>query len=276
MKTRKNLFFLFVLGSNIFSNAIFADSTFNIAPGIMNFHYEETGVDGSFLDGEYGDIPGVQLSIKRMDQESLFSVALALEYYAGNVDYTGFVQSTDTRYDGLPLSTTTDQNVLSLSATIEKSFIHSPYLSIYGKLTYKNWDRDIQGKYISGIDNFGNPFTNVYVSGLHEVYKWWQLTFGFSAKFSPFKNSDVDFRAGLIRTIHPRMDVAAYTYDLQEAWGHEVEFSYYYTVRKNNRVGISGSVMVWSFGRSNEVAGYVEPDSESEMKTIQMLYEIKW
>ena len=267
---------ILMLSLGLCAHVVYAETTLTVAPGVMSFNYEETDVDGSFLDGEHGDIPGVKLSIEELDQEYLFSLGLALEYYAGNVDYTGFIQSTNIRYDGLPLSTTTDQIIFSFSTYIKKPILSDPNLFVYGNLTYKKWERDIQGKFISGIDNFGDPFTNLYVSGLFEVYQWWQMTFGVFSKYSIHKNSEVGFRAGILRTIAPEMDLAAFTFDLQEAWGYEAELSYYHQITQQQRVGISGSIMVWSFGRSNQIGGFVEPDSESEMKTVQLLYELNW
>jgi len=259
-----------------FSHVVYAETTFTIAPGVMRFDYEETDIDGAFLDGEYGEIPGVKLSIEEEDKERQFSLGLALEYYAGNVDYTGFIQSTNARYDGLPLSTTTDQKILSFSTYIKKSLFKDPYFFVYGNLAYKNWERDIQGKYISGTDNFGDPFTNLYVSGLYEVYQWWQITFGIFSRFPISVSSEIAFRAGFLRTIEPQMDLASFTFDLQEAWGQEAELSYYYALTQQQSIGVSGSIMTWSFGRSNAIGGFVEPDSKSEMKTVQLLYEVKW
>jgi len=265
-----------MLSLGLLAHVVYAETTFTIAPGVMSFNYEETDVDGSFLDGEHGEIPGIKLSIEELDQEYMFSLGLALEYYAGNVDYTGFVQSTNPRYDGLPLSTTTDQTIFSFSTYVKKPVFDNPYFFVYGNVTYKKWERDIQSKFISGIDNFGDPFTNLYVSGLFEVYQWWQVTFGIFSKFPIFSNSDIEFQAGLLRTIQPQMDLASFTFDLQEAWGYEAELSYLYVMTQQQRIGVSGSIMEWSFGRSNQIGGFVEPDSKSEMKTVQLRYEVKW
>jgi len=251
---------------------VHAETKITFAPGVMNFDYVETSVDGSFLDGEHGDIPGIKLSIEANDDPA-FTLGLALEYFAGNVDYDGQIGSFDARYNGLPLSTTTDQKIFSFSTFINQQVVYSPNVFFYGNLTYKKWERDIQATTASGIDNFGDPFTNLYVSGLYEVYKWWQVTLGVLTKIPVFKDTELKLQAGVLRTINPEMDLTFYTFELQEDWGYEGELALFYRVDHWQRVGFSGSIMSWKFGKSDVVAGFFEPDSESEMITIQLIYE---
>jgi hypothetical protein len=256
------------------SSIIHAESRITIAPGVMNFDYVETDVDGGFLDGERGDIPGIKLGIDAKDSP-FFTLGLVVEYFAGNVDYDGHIESLDSRYDGLPLSTTTDQKIFSFSAALKQRVINDPEIFLYGNLSYKKWERDIQGTTLSGIDNFGDPFTNLAVSGLFETYKWWQVTFGALTKFSLPKDTEIEIYAGFLRTIEPQMDLAVFTFDLEEEWGYEGGLSLFYKLDNRQRLGISSSIMYWKFGRSDVILGFVEPDSESEMKTVQLIYDLE-
>ncbi|MEJ2179115.1 MAG: hypothetical protein P8Y28_01450 [Gammaproteobacteria bacterium] len=273
MKKYRNYVAVLVSALVVFSPTAYAETLFVIAPGVMNFNYEETDVDGSFLDEEIGSIPGITLSIEEKNQ-ARFTFGMALGYFVGGVDYNGQILSSDPRYAGLPLSTTTNESVFSLSTYAIHPFFGDPYFSVYGNLTYKKWERDIKGVSVSGTDNLGDPFTNLYVSGLFELYKWWQFTFGISADLPLSARNQISFKGGFLRTIAPKMNLSIYTFDLQEAWGYETELGYYFKLKRGQKIGISGSIMSWPFGKSDEIAGFYEPDSKSEMKTIQLIYEV--
>ena len=114
-----------------------------ISLGRMNFDYEETDTDGTFLDGEYGNIPGFTIDYSRKLQNKTLA-KFSLEYYWGTVDYDGHLQSlTDPNVDMFPFKTRTEEKVLTLTAYLSSKLNKSENpLSIYGSFSYKNWERD--------------------------------------------------------------------------------------------------------------------------------------
>ncbi len=262
-------FFMFVLPC-----VAYAESKIIIAPGIMNFDYVETDVDGSFLDGEKGDIPGIFFGFETKSTE-LLTFGIAFERYKGEVDYEGHIQTNplDLRYEGLPLSTKTDQNITSLIASLSYSLAQHRPLSIYGTFTIKRWERDIQSTFISGIDNFGDPYQDLFVSGLYEIYEWWQLTFGLHYNLKLTAKSYMDFYGGFLRTLDPTMKVFSITFNLEEKWGYEAGLAWMYKLSREHSLGLAMDYTFWEFGRSNVIFNSVEPDSESNMLEFKLVYE---
>jgi hypothetical protein len=249
-----------------------AESKLTIAPGIMNFDYVETDPDGQFLDGEYGNIPGVDIAWEVKTRES-FSLGFEFALYSGEVDYDGHINSIDPAYDRLPLQSKTDQSVSSLAGVLRHPFSNNPNLAFYGKLMLKRWERDIQSTLVSGIDNNGNPFQNLYVSGLFEVYEWKQFNFGLSYQLRMSQVSYLEFSGGFFRTLDPTMEVESLRFKLGEAWGYEGGLAWKYAIDQHHNLGVGGRYTYWEFGRSDVIFGFYEPDSESIMININFLYE---
>ncbi|WP_455209418.1 hypothetical protein [Kaarinaea lacus] len=267
----KTYFLLFCL-LNLQSLSAHAESKFFIAPGFMNFDYVETGPDGKFLDGEKGNIPGVLIGLE-LDTSGSMSFGFQFEHYSGEVDYDGHIQSTDPAYDELPMQSKTDQSVTSFAGVLKHTLADNPNFAVYGMLILKRWERDIKPALVSGIDNFGNPFQNLPVSGLFEVYEWRQITIGMTYKMRVSDASYLEFNGGFLRTISPTMEVESFTLSLGEELGYTGGIAWKYKINQYHSLGISGNYTYWEFGRSNVVFGIYEPDSESEMVNINVLYQ---
>ncbi|MGD8886122.1 MAG: hypothetical protein PVF34_10890, partial [Gammaproteobacteria bacterium] len=108
----------------------------------MKFDYTETDVDGSFLDGEYGYIPGVEIDYRKSSADDS-TVGFSFAYYSGEVDYDGALQSRDDpNIDGVPIQTDTDETVFVFTGYISQQIPQlDPRLSVYGTITYKQWNR---------------------------------------------------------------------------------------------------------------------------------------
>jgi len=258
-----------------------AESQITIAPGFMSFDYVETAEDGTFLDGEKGIIPGISIELK-VPMENHINVGMTFEYFNGTVDYDGHVQSLenppDLNIDMLPFKTETAESVFSFSGYLTKELSPTyPNLSLYGAFTIKSWERDIKGKFLSTTGNLGLP-VNLYIPPLYELYQWWQLDFGVKYHFIVSSKSYIDFSGGFLRTIDPTIEVSVSRLNLQEKWGYTVGVAWMYTLSQQNRFGVGADYKYWQFGRSNiaidPVLGPIaEPDSESNMFVLNLLYE---
>ena len=279
----KNPVLIIILPALLFSPvAVYAaDENVAVSLGRMNFDYEETDIDGTFLDGEYGDIYGFSIDYSRNLRNNMLA-RFSLEYFRGVVDYDGHLQSAldppDLNVQMFPFKSETEETVLTLSAYLAGQIIPSiKGLSIYGKFSYKNWGRDIQGRFVSENGNLGTPINEV-VPNLYEEYSWWQLNAGLHYRLDIASVSWLEFFAGFLQTLNPTMEIGSYELDLGEKQGYEFGAAWFFNIAPHKRLGISSSVSHWEFGRSNTIqTGFndfiLEPDSESLMKTIKVTFE---
>ena len=249
-----------------------------ISLGRMNFDYEETDVDGSFLDGEYGNIPGFTVDYSRKLKSKAFA-RFSLEYYRGEVDYDGHLQDlSDPNVHMFPFKTQTEERIFTLSAYLSSQINKSNNpLSIYGSFSYKNWERNIQGRYVSEDGNLGIPI-NQTVSDLFEEYSWWQLSAGLHYQLMMASASRLEFYTGILQTLNATMEIGPYELDLEDKQGYEAGVTWFFSIAPNKRLGIGSSITYWEFGRSNPVQispdeVILEPDSESKMITFKLTYE---
>ena len=247
----------------------------------MKFDYTEKDTDGTFFDGEYGYLPGVEINIQNKKSQGLMA-GFAFGFFSGEVDYDGAIQDVeppiDANIDGLPFQTNTNETITTFTGHLSTGIdTISPDLSLYGKLSFKRWERDIQGRTISGIGNLGLPYQNLVIPDLAEVYEWWNLVIGLRYQFNINPGSNLEFNAGLLRTLDARMQLdlgpVAPTYNLQERWGYEAGVTWLTQISKTARLGFSGTYSYWEFGRSNVSFGFLEPDSESKMTAVKFIYQ---
>jgi len=257
----------------------FAIDQIEMSAGIMNFDYAEYDDDGTFLDGEKGNMPGVAINFLG-HSEGGFETEFGFDFYKATVDYDGHLQPSASETDPVvianvfmvPFKTNTIETVTGLHAQISKALDAYPKLSLYGNFGYKFWNRAIQGKYISTLGNLGIPIVG-FVPGATEKYQWYQLIFG--GKYNVVLNdkSALDFSAGISRTLNPTMKTGAYTYKQKERTGYELGVDWLLKLSPGKRIGVGAELSYWEFGKSNIVGGYLEPYSESTMKKVHVIYQ---
>jgi len=259
----------------------------NLALGMMNFDYAEYE-DGTFLDGEKGNIPGISLEFSKLTQSGM-QASFGFDYFDGTIKYDGHLQEDldNPNTSMLPYKGDSDATVTGLHASILKSITTLPELSIYGKLSYKIWDRYIHGRdHYTGTGNLGVPF-DIQVGDTSEKYTWFQIGFGGQYSMQINEISNVNFYLGIFQTVNPQMEIKnlGLTFDQQEKTGYEAGFRWLRDMSPGKKLGISGSLVYWEFGRSNIIYTAVdtpggvkiysnwEPYSESTMTTIQIIYQ---
>ncbi len=253
-----------------------------IAPAIMNFDYVETASDGTFLDGENGNIPGIRFGLDVASKTDM-NFGLKFEYFKGVVDYDGHVQIDSNGQSILiPFQTDTDETVYSFSAFFLKHSKPSRTgLSMYGALTLKAWDRDIHGGLLSTTDDLGQPVTLV-VSSTFEQYQWWQLDLGLHYKWLLNQKSYLQLYGGVLQTINPTLKVSVSELKMEENLGYKFGLEWVYRLSTKHSLGVGADYTYWEFGRSNEVYDPVidrfihEPDSVSKMLVFQFVYQYSY
>ena len=249
-------------------NTANADNLFTLSPGIMYFDYEETGDDGSFLDGETGPVYGVTAALEHSFSPKISGVVFG-GIYTGTVDYDGQTQS------GTPVKTDTQADFFTLGFAAQLPIkTGENNLTLITGYRYKRWERDIQS---IGI-----------VSGLYEVYQWQEVFLGAQLLLKYDTNSRISLYGGIFKTRNAEIEIDL----VSDGFGKPrlslgsdtgLEFGVQWMeARKNDRnYGVRLSYKSWKFGRSpNEISsgssGSViihEPRSETANIMFELIIE---
>ena len=257
----------------------FAIDQIEMSAGIMNFDYAEYDDDGTFLDGEKGNMPGIAIKFQG-HTDTGFETEFGFDFYKATVEYDGHLQPSAYETDPVvianvymvPFQTNTIETVTGLHAQLSKSLDSLPNLSLFGNFGYKYWNRAIQGKNISILGNLNLPIVG-FVPGATEKYQWYQMIFGGKYNVVLNEKSTLDVSAGISRTLNPTMKNGAYTYKQKERTGYELGVDWLVKLSPGRRIGVGGALSYWEFGKSNVAGGYLEPYSESTMKKVQIIYQ---
>jgi len=214
---------------------------FKIGGSLLHFDYREINDNDKELDREEGFIPGVALGMSKAVKQWVFAGDFA--YHGGDVAYTG---NTNT---GIPITTTTRQNIANITLRAEYwfAFDNIPDFAAYVGAGQHQWQRDIR----STTTASGAP-----VSGLFETYSWRTIFLGVKTELY-HSNSDnlfVDIR--LVQTRSPRINVQFNnTYDnaildLGERRGYKVALPWHHAVDVSTRLVVEPYFESYEFGRS--------------------------
>jgi len=250
----------------IFTLNAYAESETELSPGLMYFNYEETGDDGSFLDGETGPVLGATFTWSH-DLAQSFKGIIFGGIYTGTVDYDGHTQS------GTPVQTDTQADFFTLGFAAQLPMQStSNGLSLLLGYRFKRWERDIQSV---GI-----------VSGLFEVYQWQELSLGLQLFSNVDAKTQWRFYGGLFQTRNAEIEInlAAEGFGrpslpLGSDTGLEAGVQYMGFGNNERDLGFRFSYRTWKFGRSpNEISsgpgGTVlihEPRSETSIFLFEVI-----
>jgi hypothetical protein len=144
---------------------------------------------------------------------------------------------------------------------------------LFGALGWRRWDRDIQGTTVVGRDD-----VTYAVSGLSEVYRWYELQGGvrWTVLASPYVELDVDAR--VVRVTSPEIDIdlgQEVTLDLQPRFGFRGGATLRLMVVPDRFLSVAVEAETYEFGRSDleEIVPGVlifEPDSDTQNVFVQV------
>lgn len=245
-----------------------ADTIIETSFKLLDFDYEEFDDSGDSFNKENGIIPGISIIAITTNSLSKFSHSIGYEVYDGQVDYDGMTQSKTL------LTTDTDETLYRLFYELNWSPENHEH-SVYGKVTWQQWDRDIQPV---GI-----------VSGLFEQYRWWTLELGFIASLYKdnlhtwlFKSGASRISNGTIEIDLSRQGFGQPELKLGNGSGITTALMYQYTVTERSKIGFSLQYQHWTFGKSNSIDisnGFIlirdvnEPRSVSNHSTVSLNYQ---
>lgn len=252
-------------------NVSYAQNRLVLTPGVMYFDYEETGDDGSFLDGETGPVPGVNAAVEIQYYPKFTGIVFG-GYYSGTVDYDGHTQA------GLPIQTKTKEDFFTLGVAAQFPVGNrQSELLLQTGYAFKRWERDIQ--------SIGN------VSGLFEIYAWQELSFGALVTIEAENNSRLNLYWGIFKTRNADIEINLSSdgygrpvLPLGSSVGLELAAQWMSTKEVNNNVGFKLSYRNWKFGRSPDKtisgnsgnATVFEPMSETSNILFELVYFVPY
>ena len=246
------------------SRATAVPLTLTLGADLRYFDYEEFGASDQSLNHETGLIPGLRIAAGVPS----FGIDHTLEFgvWGGEVEYDGRTQS------GQPHHTVTDDVIYRLLYRFDWR-PRDPKGSLYAKIYWQNWDRDIQ------------PANSV--SGLFERYQWWTFEAGLRAVPWQQQNRSLAFELGVLQTNHGVIMIdlsdqgfGTPTLNLADGLGATAAVEYAIELASHNQLHFYLSCTTWKFGRSNSKAVtngtstiiITEPDSVSNQITLSIGY----
>jgi len=175
--------------------------------GLMHFDYSERDPAGAFLDGEKGFVPAI-VGEAELRGDLLFGRALG-RFAKGTVSYDGHVQAVDPTtglpdptLDGLPIQTDSDASFAQAELQGGVLVGGAKQVALFGAVGLRRWNRDILNGTV--VSRTGVPTT---ISGLSEVYTWWEVQAGARWTFLARPGTSWDVDARLVRTVSPEISV---------------------------------------------------------------------
>lgn len=227
---------------------------FRISGSLLHFDYQEFNDSGKLLDHEEGFIPGLALNLSNTFDQ--WTLAGDLSYHAGDVPYVGYTNT------GLPITTTTRQNIadLALRAEYWRQSDNEQDYAVYFGTGYHLWGRDI----LSTTTTSGAP-----VSGLYEIYTWWTGFLGIKAGLYHAASNSLIVDIRLLKTIMP--DITVYFANssnnvklpLGERWGAKLALPWRSALGSSSSLLIEPYTEFFELGRSPTVGGIYEPNSQT-------------
>jgi len=267
----KNLAYLFFI-CLIYASTAFAETQAEALPieaslKLLHFNYEEFDQSGDTFNEEEGLIPGLALTASKTLGD--FTNSISFEGYGGTVDYDGMTQS------GIPLETETNETIYRLFYRLDWSpKEYDNTISIYGKVAWQQWDREILPSTIS--------------SRLFEQYEWWTLEIGFTIPIYKNKNNFWSFELGVLKTTNGTIEIdlsrqgfGKPELKLGSGSGVNTSLLYQYAINERSELGFSLQYQHWEFGRSNTrsisngiiVIDFTEPESETAHTSLSINYQ---
>ena len=255
------------------------EDVIDIGVSLLSFDYAEY-LDGQFLDGETGLLPGFYASYAK-DIGVQSYIKFAGTYHLGEVDYDG-----ETQGAGIPIQSTSDADI------VDTYFVYGRRLNngaktafpfgVYGGLGYRYWRRNIN----PSLTPSGNT-----VAGVLEYYDWFYITAGLKGHIATINNMSVNFNIRTTRMMHAEIEIDYLGFqnrdnnslDLGEKWGLFVGVPIKFKAWDQN-ITIEPFYRQWDIGRSNidpitsagvpTGSGVFEPDSETRNFGVQIYYTL--
>ncbi len=230
----------------------------------MDFDYREFN-DGKRLNREHGNLFGLTASAHKVWGKHFVEAKIA--WFANAVDYRGQTQN------GLPVTTTTDQNIANSSALygryfqLPRNFQHA----LVAGLGYRYWRRNIR--------------STSTANGVLEHYTWWYGQAGWQGVYQPTARSSWLAEVKFLRPFAAKIDIDfgndfdTTSLKLGAKNGVQLKLAFQFKPTETWRVNIEGVYTAWNIGRSREatlrrngaaIGKVFEPASETRSASLRI------
>lgn len=249
-----------------------------LSAGAYRLDYAEYAPDGTFLDGEEGWMPSLSGALELGGRRGFFRASAQLASWT--VGYDGHVQSTDPvlgpQVNGLPVKTTSDA-LFGLFRLEAGGFVEpTGRLALVGGFAARTWHRDIRSTYVVPRGG-GAP---VPVSGLSEVYTWYELQAGLRWTVVRAGRSELELEGAIFRTMWGTMEVDLGTkvaLDLGDRTGFRGGGTYRFALGGPVHLLVRAGAESYHFGQSpvvlldpaNPASGIIEPRSDTTTVSLE-------
>jgi hypothetical protein len=228
--------------------------------GLLRFDYAERYATGAVIDRERGWLPAASLSLG--GEAGRWFVLAAGRVAAGEVGYDGRTQSSNPAYDDLPVTSRSGARLLAADLRGGGWIDGSRRVALTGGVARRRWDRDIHSTTVTPPG--GAP---IAVSGLHEIYDWWELEAGLKVGLLRADRLDVELEGAWVVSVAPSIavDWGGSTVDLALASRHgaRAAVAARWTLRAGTWLtgGLDGEWRRFGASAIDPAAGIYEPDS---------------
>lgn len=239
------------------------ENAINFGVSLLAFDYAEY-LDGQFLDGETGPLPGVYTSYTSEISDNSYLTFVG-NYHSGQLDYKG-----ETQGSALPIKSISDADI------IDANFVYGRWLgdlsksafpsSLYGGLGYRYWRRNINSTQTPS----GNP-----VAGVLEFYDWFYLIAGVNGHIAKVDQISINYNIRATRMFQAEIEIDYQDFqnrdnnllDLGEKWGVYISVPIAFKAWNRN-ITIEPYYQQWNIGRSN-----IEPITSNGVPTGMGVFE---
>jgi hypothetical protein len=239
-----------------------------ISLGLQRIDYEERAPRGTFLDGETGWLPTLAAAVEVRGGRAFFRAAARLT--RGALDYDGRVQGGDGTVNGLAALSTSDARFVGAELQ-GGAFLDAQHrLLLMGGVATRRWDRDIHATEVVSRTGVLVP-----VSGLSEVYRWYELQAGVRWTVLARRASEWDLELALVRTADPRIAVDLFGREVRLRLGARTGFRVGTTFRRDLSraafLSVAWHADSYAFGASavDLASGVLEPDSTTWTASLE-------
>jgi len=231
-----------------------------ISLGAQRIDYEERTPRGTFLDGETGGLPTIAAAVEMRRGRAFVRAAARLT--RGALDYHGRVLSSDGSVDGLLARSTSDARFLADELQAGAFLDAQHRVLLMGGVGARRWDRNIHSTEVVSRTGVLVP-----VSGLSEVYSWYELQAGARWTVLARGPSEWELELAVVRTADPRLALDRFGKELRLHLGARTGLRGGMTFRRDLPSGaflsIAWHAESYAFDASavDPTSGVLEPDS---------------
>lgn len=221
------------------SNLALAETQLSLSPSLLHFDYTEFSTSNTVLDRETGWLPGFSLIFKD-DINKQLHYEFEVAGHFGNVDYNGSTQL------GTAHSTTTDESIwhIGFRLLVPYDKFTDNTTDLYIGIKRHEWQRNIHD--------------NNNISGLYEVYKWWEISAGIQSSLWSNKTQRLTYDASLLYIYEPtifvdlsRINRGSTTLNIGENYGGRLQLAWEQNNDPQWTYKLNTYAEFWDFGRSN-------------------------